>query len=1323
MPGRSRQHRALWARVLGWVAAGLGALILLLVAAGYVLLHTSSFRAFVVRKAEAKASQALGSQVQFRDFSLSWAAGGPGLNLYNVVVYGAPPYPTPPLVQISRLHVQVTISSILHFTWYVDDVGIEHPVVHIFADSQGRTNLPHSSSSKSGSQSKVNIFSLGIRHLWLDQGEVYYNNQKGNLAANLLELRVKVGFQPSQEQYSGTLSYREGKLQWNHANPIPHNLDVTFSATPSQFRVENAVLNSDGSRLSLQATASDYSQPRVHLSYTAEIDTKEFRRALNDKSLPAGIIHLSGVLNYKNEPGRPFLATTALQGKLHSAGLAVHQNAVSLAIREIGANYSLNNGDARITELHAQLLGGSLSGTATMRNLTGATRSSATASLTKVSISDLEALNRSAAKERGLVQGSLNVQATANWGKTLDDLVAQADVRIAAMTRTAAEGGNIPVNGIIHAEYNASRNRLAFQPSYIKTPQSTLSLHGTVSNNSALEIQLRTNQLHELEELANDFRRSGSAPFNLRGNVNLQTTVTGAVRNPQIRGQLTANNLQVRGTSWKLLHTQFAASSSAVQLENGELLPAEKGRVTFQGSADLQHWTFTDSSSFQTQFGASDLNVARLAKAAGVTKQVSGTLSAKVEAHGTRVAPVGQGSIQLAHASIGNQPVNSVDVKFQGNGTAVTAQAQVTLAAGTIDANGQYQPKQQSYTATVRTTGFHLGQLEMVKEKNLQLEGVLNADLSGQGTIHNPALQATIEVPQLSIRNQKINNLRLTASVANRAAKFDVSSEVLGTHVGGHGTVQLTDGYSADIAFDTQALPLQPIFAIYAPAEADNLTGQTEIHATLHGPLKEKSRLDGHLVIPQLTVNYKNAIHLAAAAPIRADYTNGTLDVKRSVIRGTGTDLTFQAQVPAAREAPISVLLQGKVDLQLAQLLNPDLTGGGQLQFDINSYGQRSNPNLEGQVRVVNASFAEVGVPVGLRNGNGVLALTRDRLNITQFKGEVGGGTVTASGGVLYRPSLQFNLAMKATGVRVLYADSIRTTLNSNLAFTGQYENSSLQGQVSVEDLAFTPGFDLMSVAGQFGGAAAPPPPTGGFTGGLRLEIAIQTPGGINASSRDLSLGGTASLRVQGTAAQPVITGRINLSDGELIFSGNRYLVQRGTIDFRNVSRTEAVVNVAVSTTIDQYNIQMHFWGPTDHLHTNYSSDPSLSPADIINLVAFGKTSEASAANPTPGSLGAESLIASQVSGQVTGRIEKLAGISQLSIDPVLGSSQQTPGARIAVQQHVTSKLFITFATDLTSTQQEAIKVEYQLNRKAAVNVVRDQNGGFSFETTFRKRW
>jgi translocation and assembly module TamB len=835
---------------------------------------------------------------------------------------------------------------------------------------------------------------------------------------------------------------------------------------------------------------------------------------------------------------------------------------------------------------------------------------------------------------------------------------------------------------------------------------------------------VESHELNELETLAASFQASGSKPMDLHGQATLTATVSGSTASPQIQGQLTATNLRLRGTAWKSLRTGIAANPNAVRLNGGELVPATTGRINFQLGSALQEWAFTQSSAFQVRLNVSGLNASDLVKAAGLTTPVSGTLSADVQANGTQLSPVGHGKISLAGARIGDEPIRTANLTFDGNGTFVNAKFRADLAAGSATADVQYEPKQQAYVASLRAVGIKLEQLETVKARNMQLTGALNVTADGRGTLQDPGLKALVEIPRLQIRDQVMNGLRLDTDVANHVAKFNLASEMLGIHAAGHGTIQLTGDYPADITFDTSRIALQPLVAMYAPAQSSNLTGQTELHGTLRGPLKKKTSLEAHLVIPNLAVNYKDAIQLASTAPIRADYVNNTLDVKRSVIRGTGTELTFQAHVPAAKDASASLLLQGTIDLRLAEMLDPEITSTGQLRFDIDSFGARSNPNIQGQVRIVNAGFTQAGVPLGLHNGNGVLTLTRERLDITQFQGNVGGGTVTARGGIVYRPNLYFDLAMKADGVRVLYEQSIRTTLSSNLALTGKYDGALLRGQVNIEQLSFTSNFDLLDMAGEFGGGAATPPPTGGFSENIRLQVGIQTPGGLNLSSRKLSVAGSANLQVRGTAAQPVILGRINLSDGELIFSGNRYLVQGGTIDFRNPSRTEPVMDISANTTIQQYEIQMHFWGPADHLHTNYSSNPALPPADVINLIAFGKTSEAAAANPTPpGALGAESLVASQVSSQVSSRIEKLAGLSQLSIDPVLGSSQESPGARIAVQQRVTSKIFVTFATDVTSTQQQAIKLEYQLNRKASLVIVRNQNGGLSFETSFQKGW
>src|SRR5262249_29474342 len=190
-------------------------------------------------------------------------------------------------------------------------------------------------------------------------------------------------------------------------------------------------------------------------------------------------------------------------------------------------------------------------------------------------------------------------------------------------------------------------------------------------------------------------------------------------------------------------------------------------------------------------------------------------------------------------------------------------------------------------------------------------------------------------------------------------------------------------------------------------------------------------------------------------------------------------------------KAPASLLLQGTVDLQLAELLDPDISSSGQLRFDINSYG-RENPNVHGQIRIVNANVATGTVPLGVQNGNGVLTLMQDRLQITEFKAAVGGGDFSASGAVAYRPSLHFDVALDGQDTHVLY-NNVRGTFNTKLSLDGDMDSAQLNGQVNVAQLQFTPAFDLMDFAASLGGGDITPPPIGGFQQALRLNVGIDS--------------------------------------------------------------------------------------------------------------------------------------------------------------------------------------------------------------------------------------
>jgi translocation and assembly module TamB len=594
---------------------------------------------------------------------------------------------------------------------------------------------------------------------------------------------------------------------------------------------------------------------------------------------------------------------------------------------------------------------------------------------------------------------------------------------------------------------------------------------------------------------------------------------------------------------------------------------------------------------------------------------------------------------------------------------------------------------------------------------------------TGRGTLDDPQFTATLEIPQLQAKGQTIDHLTLQATVAQHVANISLDTRAVNANMHGRGTVQLTGDYLADAVLDTQSIPLEPLLATYAPDMAAHISGQTEVHATLKGPLKHRERIEAHLVIPELNMHYDQSIDLAATRAIHADYANGVLEVARSGLKGTGTDLQFQGSIPLLdRSKPVALLLLGSVDLRLAQLFDPDVTSSGQLRFDINSYGAWSDPNVRGTVQIANASFAVADMPAGLSNGNGTLALTGDRLNITNFQGTVGGGKITVRGGVAYHPSLQFDLAMSGQGIRLLYPEGVRQELSANLALSGTPEQATLRGQVNVEQLSFTRDFDLSSLTLLAGGGVEEPP-SRGMAANLQLNVAVRSTQNMNLVSRTVSMSGSANLRWTGTAAQPVVLGRINLTGGDLIFQGNRYVLQGGVVDFVNPSRTEPNVNASLTTTIRQYDIGMRFEGPLDRLHTSYSSNPALPPADIINLIAFGKTQEAANATATPTNLTAEQSIASAVSGQVTSRVEKIAGISQLSVDPTLGNSQQNAGATVTVQQRVTSKIFVTFSADVTGTQRQVIQLEYHVTPQVSLSGTRDQNGGFGFDTRITREW
>ncbi|HWF05380.1 MAG TPA: translocation/assembly module TamB domain-containing protein, partial [Candidatus Angelobacter sp.] len=795
------------------------------------------------------------------------------------------------------------------------------------------------------------------------------------------------------------------------------------------------------------------------------------------------------------------------------------------------AQYQLTGGNAEVKDIRAKILGGTLSGSLTIKDVAGAGDARLQASLKDVSLDQAQTATHNTSMKQAHLSGKVNAEATARWAKTLDNLTAHSDATIKA---SLGQGPSMPLDGVIHADYTGAHKELALTQSYIRTPQTTINLNGKVSDHSQLQVALRSNDLHELETLATALQapppgKKQPEPLGLYGTATMNASVSGSLSAPQISGQMDARNLRVKGSSWKVLRTGFTANPSQVTLSNGELDAVPQGNIKFSAQARLKQWAYTPSSPVVVNLSASQVSIADLEKLANTNYPVTGTLALNVAVHGSQLNPVGQGTITITKAKISTEPIQNLNVKFQGDGNNVTANLTVQMPAGTARADVDYLPKTQGYRAQVQAQNFRLEKLQSIAARNMGIAGAVNLNVKGQGTVKDPQLEATLEIPQLQMKQQTVQGIKLQTTVQNHIATIALDSDVAKTFIRAHGTVGIETPHMADVKLDTGKIDFQPLMALYAPQQAADVSGQTELHATVRGPLADKTRVEAHLEVPNLNLNYKQ-FQLAAAKPIKVDYQNGTATLQPLSIRGTGTTIDVQAMVPVANLNAATFLVKGNVDLQIAQLFVADLQSSGSVQFDIDS---KRGSSLNGQIKVVNANLRTPDSPLGLENANGVINVTQTRLEISSFQGQVGGGTINATGAVVYRPSMQFHLGLAANNVRLRYPDGVRAILASNLALTGSTDASQLSGQVKIERVSFTPDFDMSSFIAQFSGDTSDDGTPGSFTQAMKLNIAVQSTSQMNLSSSQVSVRGDANLRVAGTAATPVILGRTTLTGGE----------------------------------------------------------------------------------------------------------------------------------------------------------------------------------------------
>lgn len=1298
-----------WKKLILWIAVVVAAVVIVAFVGGYAVLHSGAFHRYVLAKITQQAETATGGQVQVKSFNIH--PSSLTASVYGLIIHGTEGPEELPLLTIDEVSVRFKIISLLQRKIGIQAIAVRHPVAHLIVNRQGQSNVPKPAAKPSNSQ--VDIFKLAIGHVLLTNGEIYYNNRKSALQADVYNFKTNVAFNSVSSSYRGSLGYTRGKLQLANYTPLPHSLHADFVAAPDRLDLAPVEFAVGSSRAALQLTVTDYSNPVLGGSYKILIHTQDFA-SLAKTAEPAGNIALSGTLHYQSSPNHSMLRDLLLRGNLDSRELRVRSSQLALALQNLRGAYQIANGNLEAHGINADLLNGHLTAELRILRLDSTPSSQLQAGFNGISISAARSAGISSIRQVPL-SGTVDGTATASWTGNLRNLVARSDVIVRGdVLNMAASSAPVPVNGSVHVGYDGLRHTITVQPSMLRIPSTSITAQGMMSKRSNLRIQATTTNLHELAVFAAALRNqpSSAASLNLQGTASINALVQGTLQEPRISAQVLAPNLELNGSRWRTVQISAVASRSSVTIQHGSLVGIPKGQITFRGSVDLHNWSYSRSNPIAAQASITQLPVSQLQRLAKASYPVTGILTANVSVRGSQLNPVGNGLAQLNRARIYGQPLQAAVLQFQATGTTIVSSLKLATNAGAAMANVTYHPQTRAYQLQVNAPGIALQQLELVKQRNIPVAGTLTAHASGAGTLDNPQLTATVQVPELQVEQTRISSMVAQLQVLNHRAQFALNSGLAQSFVQAKATVDLRDGYTV-ASLDTSRLPLQPLLAAYVTNLPTGAHADLELHASLRGPLKNRSQLQAQLVIPTFTAGYEQ-LQVGNVNPIRVNYANSVVTIEPSELKGTDTDLQFQGRIPLQQIALTNITARGNINMRLLQIFSPDVQSSGTVALDLHTAAASPGlPQVQGQIRLQKVSVTTGTVPVGLENLNGVLALANNQIHIEQLDGQSGGGQVSIGGTIVYRPQLQFNIALKADSVRVLYS-GIRTTFGGNVALSGSSQAADLNGRMLIQNLSFTPDFDLASFMTQTSTPSLPPAqPT--FADRLKLHVTVQTAAEVSAINTQVSIEGQANLQVVGSAANPVITGRTDLTSGEVFFMKQRYQLERGIINFINPNRTEPEVNILMTTTIQQYQLSLTVVGPVNKLRTTYRSQPPLPPVDIIRLIAGQAPQETG-----PSTFSANEVLAGELASQVSTQIAKLAGISSLTIDPLLGGNNQNPSARVAIQQRVTKNFIFTFSTDVTNPQAEIVQGQYQINNHWSVSATRDQYGGLAFDGKYK---
>lgn len=475
------------------------------------------------------------------------------------------------------------------------------------------------------------------------------------------------------------------------------------------------------------------------------------------------------------------------------------------------------------------------------------------------------------------------------------------------------------------------------------------------------------------------------------------------------------------------------------------------------------------------------------------------------------------------------------------------------------------------------------------------------------------------------------------------------------------------------------------------------------------------------------------------------DWSDDTLKVTNS----NDTDaVTFDFVVPAklirsdslaiSTEGPLtgSLSYAGAIEklLSLLPVHMPALEG--QLDADIKVGGSVSAPAVNGNIQFSDGAFTDDATGFSLVGLHAKVTAENSGSPASRILFTGGGrgpkqedaDRVSVEGAVELGALSKIDMEILLDGLDISAEPVENLISNGSIKISGPLDAISVVGAIDIDEMnveIITPpqtglvDINVIEVSNDDDVPISAPTPSSTVSTTV-YDLTINAEDRIFIRGRGLESEWETALRVITDADTPLVLGTADLKRGSFDFSGRRFDLTEGKVEFDRLSPNDPVISLIASYETSNGTVAIvSASGRGSNPEVELTSTPTLPSSDVMALVLFGKPSEdltAIESLQTAQALASLGGIGPFAKGGIAGSLRQTTGLDLVNIDldPETGASALTVGKYLA------EGLFVSATQDVKA-QNGAVNVEYELTDNITVESNIRQDGDQTVSVNWKK--